>query len=132
MAPPGKSILVVEFFSFRGDAVWTMQDEALTDISADHLARLGFINRSEVMDSVVVRVPKAYPLFEVGYQRHADILHDYLGRFRNLHIAGRGGMFRYYNMDVAIRSGMEAAEKVIRRCLAADAAWTDEPVLVRK
>jgi protoporphyrinogen oxidase len=84
------------------------------------------------MDSVVVRVPKAYPLFEIGYQRHADILHDYLGRFRNLHIAGRGGMFRYYNMDVAIRSGMEAAEKVIRRCLSADAAWTDEPVLLRK
>lgn len=132
MAPPGKSILVVEFFSFRGDEVWNMPDEMLTDISADHLARLGFINRSEVMDSVVVRVPKAYPLFEVGYQRHADILHDYLGRFRNLHIAGRGGMFRYYNMDVAIRSGMEAAEKVSRRCLSADAAWTDEPVLMRK
>jgi protoporphyrinogen oxidase len=76
-------------------------------------------------------VPKAYPLFEVGYQKHADELHDYLGRFSNLHSTGRSGMFRYYNMDVAIQSGMETAAKLVQQSLSFDTADLDEPVLAR-
>ena len=129
MAPPGKSLLVMEFFSFRGDAVWNMQNDKLAALTVENLVRLGFISKQEVLDSVVVRVPKAYPLFEVGYRKHADDLHDYLGRFSNLHIAGRSGMFRYYNMDVAIRSGIEIAEKVIQKSRSADAVEHGELVL---
>jgi len=129
MAPPGKSLLVMEFFSFRGDAVWNMQNDKLAALTVENLVRLGFISKQEVLDSVVVRVPKAYPLFEVGYRKHADDLHDYLGRFSNLHIAGRSGMFRYYNMDVAIRSGIEIAEKVIQKSRSANAVEHGELVL---
>ena len=100
--------------------------------TVDNLVRLGFIDRQEVLDSVIVRVPKAYPLFEVGYEDMPMCLFDYLGRFSNLHIAGRSGMFRYYNMDVAIRSGMETAEKLIRKCLSCNGQsnWTNS-VLAR-
>jgi protoporphyrinogen oxidase len=131
MAPDGKSLLVMEYFSFQGDAVWNMSDDALTDLTVDNLVRLGFVGRQEVLDSVIVRVPKAYPLFEVGYDVHAGVLFDYLDRFSNLHIAGRSGMFRYYNMDVAIRSGIEIAEKLIRRTPPANAIERDELVLAR-
>ena len=131
MAPKGKSLLVMEYFSFKGDAVWTMSDDALTDLTVDNLVRLGFVDRQEVLDSMIVRVPKAYPLFEVGYDRHAAVLFDYLDSFSNLHIAGRSGMFRYYNMDVAIRSGMETAEKLLRRSPSANAIERDELVLAR-
>ena len=129
MAPPGKSLLVTEFFSFKGDALWSMGDNMIADLAADNLVSLGFINRREVLDSVIVRVPKAYPLFEVGYRKHTDELHDYLGRFSNLHITGRNGMFRYYNMDVAIQSGMETAEKLVLKSLSFDTVNLDEPVL---
>jgi len=60
-------------------------------------------------------VPNAYPLFEVGYRDHSARLFDYLARFGNLHISGRSGMFQYYNMDVALRSGMETANRIISR-----------------
>ena len=129
MAPPGKSLLIMEFFSFRGDAIWEMQDDKLADLTVKNLVRLGFINEQHVLDSIVVRVPKAYPLFEIGYRKHIDGLQDYLGRFSNLHIAGRSGMFRYYNMDVAIRSGIETAEKVIQKSRSAEALELDELVL---
>ena len=36
-------------------------------IAIDSLVRLGLLVR-EVLESVVTRVPKAYPLFEVGYE----------------------------------------------------------------
>ncbi len=115
MAPAGKTLMVMEFFSFRGDAVWNETDGHLTDVTVKHLERLGFIKASEVIGSAVVRAPKAYPLFEVGYRQVCETLQDYLARFENLHLAGRVGMFRYYNMDHAIRSGIIAAETIIRK-----------------
>lgn len=119
MAPEDKTLLVMEFFSFQGDAVWNEQDDRLTDITVENLERLGFIRKSDVLGSVIVRAPKAYPLFEIGYARVCDELYAYLDGFTNLHAAGRLGKFRYYNMDHAIRSGMDAAMKVIERITSA-------------
>ncbi len=116
MAPPGKSLLVAEFFCFRNDEVWRTPDSELSSVTVENLSRLGFLFKHEVVDSMVVRVPNAYPLFTVGYGRFAEELSEYLAGFSNLHIAGRSGMFQYYNMDLAIRSGMETAEKIIRSC----------------
>jgi len=115
MAPEGQTVIVAEFFSFRADAIWAKNDEELEAITVENLDNMGFIKKNEVIDRVVVRVPNAYPLFEVGYKELCDEMYDYLDRFKNLHIAGRSGMFRYYNMDHAIESGIETAEKIINK-----------------
>lgn len=115
MAPEGKTLMVAEFFSFMGDTVWNESDGRLVDITIENLEKLGFIEKHEVIDSAVVRVPKAYPLLEVGYKERCDELYNYLRRFKNLHIAGRAGMFKYYNMDHAIESGIKTAERIILR-----------------
>jgi len=115
MAPPGRTLLVAERFCFRGDAAWNAADAELIDTTVHHLEQLGFIRRYEVLDAMVLRIPAAYPLFEVGYQERSQILCDYLARFENLQLAGRGGLFRYYNMDQAIASGLAAAEAQLAR-----------------
>lgn len=114
MAPAGKTLLVTEFFSFRGDEIWNAGDESLIDRTVENLERLGFAKGSDVIGSKVVRVPNAYPLFDVGYGRHCDEIQVYLRGFSNLYTAGRCGMFRYYNMDHAIESGIKTAEAVMR------------------
>jgi protoporphyrinogen oxidase len=129
MAPAGKSLLVVEYFSTRGDAVWAMDDQALAGLTIDHLAKLRFLQRDEAIDAMVVRVPSAYPLFEIGYREHAETLLAYFDGFENIDIAGRSGMFRYYNMDAALRSGMEAAERIVQRSVTAATVAVDEPSL---
>ena len=115
MAPEGKTLLVAEFFSFQGDAVWNSSDDDLTRTAVESLERLGYIKGREVLESVVLRVPQAYPLFEIGYEKHLDVMYDYVAQFTNLHIAGRAGQFKYYNMDHAIDSGMKTADKIIRQ-----------------
>ena len=115
MAPAGKTLLVVEHFCFRGDALWNAVDTPLVANTVTHLERLGLIRHDEVLDSVVVRIPRAYPVFEVGYREWCDRLLHYLGRFENLTLAGRTGLFRYYNMDHAIASGLAAADKILER-----------------
>lgn len=119
MAPEGKTLMVMEFFSFVDDKIWSESDKGLVDITIENLENLGFIRRHEAIDGIVVRVPKAYPLFEVGYEMQCDKLYSYLSRFRNLYISGRGGMFRYYNMDHAIESGIRTGEKIMKRQLPA-------------
>ena len=113
----GKTHLVCEYFCFKDDDIWSSGDEELGSLTVKSLESLGFIKDGDVIDSCVVRVPRAYPLFEVGYAEHYERILRYLDNFRNLHISGRNGMFRYYNMDYAIESGIEAAEKIIRKPL---------------
>ena len=115
MAPEGKTIIVAEFFSFKGDGIWSKSDEELTAITVENLENMGFVKKHEIIGSAVVRVPNAYPLFEIGYKERCDEIYEYLGRFKNLHITGRSGMFRYYNMDHAIESGIKTAERIIKK-----------------
>lgn len=118
MALPGITLLVAEHFCFRNDALWRAADAELIDRTATELARLGLIDKCEVYDGCVVRVPHAYPVFEVGYRERCRVIGDYLAGFGNLHLIGRTGAFRYYNMDHAIESGLEAAHAVLARSAA--------------
>jgi|Deesub1362A_J573_1020465.scaffolds.fasta_scaffold00169_11 protoporphyrinogen oxidase len=113
MAPEGKTHLVCEYFCFKGDEIWNKDDEELVSNTILQLERINLINRNEVVDACVLRIPKAYPLFEVGYNEPYERVMEYLSNFKNLHVIGRGGRFRYYNMDHAIESGIEAAKKVM-------------------
>ncbi len=113
MAPPGKTLLVTEHFCFRGDKTWSASNEELAEKTVSNLVTLGFIKRHEVLDKVVLRIPRAYPLFEVGYTKQLEKICKYLDRFHNLRLIGRGGMFRYYNMDHTLESGISAAEALM-------------------
>jgi len=113
MAPEGKTLLVTEHFCFRGDAVWSSGDDALAAATIASLEELGLIRASEVIDSVVLRVPHAYPIFEIGYGDNRREICDYLRSFGNLRVIGRGGMFQYFNMDHAMESGIAAAGEIM-------------------
>jgi protoporphyrinogen oxidase len=113
MAPPGKTTIVAEYFCFKGDNTWNTSDRELVGITVKNLVKLGFIKEAEVIDSTVLRIRKAYPLLEVGYRRKYDKIIGYLRKFENLQIIGRGGMFRYHNMDHAIETGIKAAENLL-------------------
>ena len=113
MAPAGITVLVAEHFCFREDASWRASDAELIDRTATELARLGVVGRGEVYDGCVVRVPHAYPVFEVGYGERCRVIADYFAGFDNLRLVGRTGAFRYYNMDHAIESGLEAADAIL-------------------
>ncbi len=119
MAPAGQSHLVVEYFCDRHDQTWNSTDEQLATTTARHLQRLQFLDSSEVTDSCVVRVPYAYPIFNVDYRQNLTIITDWLARFENLQLIGRSGRYSYLNMDCAMESGIRAVENVLARSGAA-------------
>ncbi len=114
MAPEDKTHVVCEYFCSKGDRIWNSGDEELTSLTVKHLEGLGIIRKDDVIDSCIVKVPHAYPLFETGYTEYYNKILTYLQNFKNLHIIGRSGLFRYYNMDHTIECGIELAEKIIK------------------
>jgi protoporphyrinogen oxidase len=113
MAPASQSLVVAEYFCFRGDEIWDSSDDQLADLTVAGLEKLGYLERRHVIGTRIVRVPAAYPLFEIGYERHAETVRDGLSEIGNLFIAGRSGCFAYQNMDHAIRSGIDTARQLL-------------------
>ncbi len=115
MAPAGKTHLVAEYFCNDGDRIWRRSEQDLVHQTVGALSQLGFLERREVVDAKVLRVPHAYPVFEVGYADHLRVITDYLQRFKNLELVGRTGAFGYLNMDHALASGIQGAERILAR-----------------
>ena len=65
---PGRTSLGLEYFVQEGDELWSMEDRALLDLGARECEALGLLRRDEVVDGTVVRMPRAYPVYDDGYQ----------------------------------------------------------------
>ena len=110
---PDKSSLGMEYFCDEGDEVWEMPDEDLGGLASSELAELGLADANDVVDSFVVRQPKAYPVYNHGYEEHLATIRSFLGTIKNFQTIGRNGMHRYNNMDHSMVTGILAAENVL-------------------
>ena len=61
---PAQTALGLEYFCNQGDALWEMADDELVALGADELLRIGLCKAGEVVDGTVVRMPKAYPVYD--------------------------------------------------------------------
>lgn len=114
MAPGDKTSLVMEYFCFEGDDTWSKSDEELADITRRELVnKLGFMTDKDIIGYHVVRVIKAYPMYDVGYRQYLTTVLTYLKRFKNLQLVGRNGTFRYNNMDHSLEMGIRAAGRLL-------------------
>jgi protoporphyrinogen oxidase len=106
---PAKTCLGLEYFCFEGDGLWTMSDPELVDLGRRELAAIGLVDPSRIVDGTVVRMPKAYPVYDQGYEDALQVVRDHLRGFDNLQVAGRNGMHKYNNQDHSMVTAMLAA-----------------------
>ncbi len=107
-----RSSLGLEYFCFSDDPLWSMSNRDLLAMGTGEIRRTGLLRGAPVLGGTVVRVPGAYPVYEMGYRSHLDTIRSYLGRFRNLQAMGRGGMFKYNNADHSMLTALLAAENL--------------------
>jgi protoporphyrinogen oxidase len=112
VADPATIWLGLEYFCAEGDELWSMNDAKFIDFAACELEKLGMVDRKDVLDGTVVRVPKAYPAY-FGEYREFGKVRDYLSRFANLYPIGRNGMHRYNNQDHSMLAAKSAASSMI-------------------
>ena len=108
-----KTCLGLEYFCFEGDGLWTMSDPELVELGKNELERLGLIQASDVEDGTVVRMPKAYPVYDFTYRDALQIIRRFLNRIDNLQLVGRNGMHKYNNQDHAMLTAMLAVKNIL-------------------
>lgn len=106
--------LGLEYFVFEGDELWTAPDEELVSLASRELDTLGLVPADAVAGGWVVRMPKAYPMYSQGYQRHVEVLRSWLeANASNVWPVGRNGMHRYNNQDHSMFTAMLAVENIV-------------------
>ena len=104
--------LGLEYFCFEGDGLWTMSDADLVELAKQELVQLGIVPREVMEDGAVVRMPKAYPVYDSTYQGALTAVRAFLTRLPNLQLVGRNGMHKYNNQDHSILTAMLAVENL--------------------
>jgi len=113
MVKDKKNIFIgMEYFVDEGDESWTMKDESFIEMATKEMIHMGFINKEDVIDSVVVRIPKAYPAY-LGTYKDFDTIIDFTNKIDNLFLVGRNGMHRYNNSDHSSLSSMRAVDNIV-------------------
>ena len=109
---PDKSCLGMEYFCFEGDELWNKPDREMAELAASELDKIGIIDKAEVVDSTVLRMPKTYPAYFGSYARF-DEVRAYLDGFENLFLIGRNGMHKYNNQDHSMLTAMIAVDNIV-------------------
>jgi len=109
----GHSNIGMEYFCFEGDEVWNMTDDELKQLAQTELGELGLAKNANVVDGFVVRVKKAYPMYDEHFARNLAVIQKWLGRFKNFHPLGRNGLHKYNNQDHSMLTAILAVENLV-------------------
>lgn len=109
---PNLSTLGMEYFCFEGDGQWISSDYDLAQLAIREATQIGIIKANEVKDAFVVRMPKAYPIYDQHYQTHVSTIRAWVSQFGNLQPVGRNGMHHYNNQDHSMMTAMLAARNI--------------------
>jgi protoporphyrinogen oxidase len=109
---PDKVWIGMEYFVNEGDEIWTKSEEDMKAFGIDELAKIDIIEKHEVLDAVVIKVPKTYPAYFGTYEDFPKVI-EYVSAFENLHLVGRNGMHRYNNQDHSMLTAMMSVDNII-------------------
>jgi protoporphyrinogen oxidase len=116
MVKPGRTCLGLEYFVFSGGTLWELPDADLIVLGTRELAILGLVDPGQVEAGYVVRMPKAYPVYDQNFQTNVSVLRGWLAEHaRNVHPVGRNGMHRYNNQDHSMLTAMLTVENILGR-----------------
>ncbi|MDX2044254.1 MAG: FAD-dependent oxidoreductase [Acidobacteriota bacterium] len=108
-----RSSLGLEYFLWQQDEEWTWSNDRLIDLGIKECAQIGLVEPDEIEDGTVVRMKKAYPVYDHNYNDRVDIIRNYLETLPNLQTIGRNGLHRYNNQDHSMLTGVYAARNVV-------------------
>lgn len=109
---PKLTSLGMEYFCFEGDGLWTATEHDLAQLAIREAVQIGLIRKEEVQDAFVVRMPKAYPIYDQDYHVHVATIRAWVCQFHNLQPVGRNGMHHYNNQDHSMMTAMLAAKNI--------------------
>jgi len=102
----------LEYFCSEGDELWAMGDDDFIRFAIGELVKIDILDAPDVLDSVRIKVKKAYPAYFGSYARFGEV-RAFLDGFENLYCIGRNGQHRYNNMDHSMLTAVEAVQAAL-------------------
>ena len=112
----------LEYFCNENDSLWQKSDEEFKKFAAAELAKIEIIETSDVLDSVIIRMPKTYPAY-FGTYKQFDEIRNLTDKIENLFLVGRNGMHRYNNQDHSMLTAITAVENIIKNKKSKENIW---------
>jgi protoporphyrinogen oxidase len=109
---PEMSCLGLEYFCTENDGMWNLPNEGLIELGKRELISTGLVAAEHIIDATVVRVKKAYPIYDETYRRGTEAVRKFLMSVPNLQVVGRNGMHRYNHQDHSMLAAILAARNV--------------------
>jgi protoporphyrinogen oxidase len=110
----GRTCLGLEYFVFEGDDEWNMSDDDLVARGSRELEILGLSKADKVEAGYVVRMPKAYPVYDHEYKANVEIMKAWLTEHAsNVWPVGRNGMHKYNNQDHSMFTAMLSVQNIV-------------------
>lgn len=113
----------LEYFCNEGDEMWNTPPDKFIEFAKNELDSIQVIDKNDVMDSVCVKVKKAYPAYFGTYAEFQKV-REYLDTIDNLYCVGRNGQHRYNNMDHSMLTAMEAVSIIRSGSKNKDSLWS--------
>ena len=110
---PSRTSLGLEYFLWEKDEEWTWSNDRLIELGVQECVQIGLIDQRDVEDGTVVRMAKAYPVYDHQYQDHVQTIRQFLETLTNLQTIGRNGLHRYNNQDHSMVTGVYAAQNIM-------------------
>jgi len=122
VADMNKVWIGLEYFCNEGDELWTMTNEDFIQFAINELHSIDIIDKSEVIDSTIIRMPKTYPAYFGTYSQF-HVIRDFTDKLENLFLIGRNGMHKYNNQDHSMLTAMAAVENILNGEKSKDNIW---------
>jgi len=113
MVPEGRTSFCLEIFASPGEDNWSRDDESIVAECAETLESFGFLKTDEVEWPRVVRVPGAYPVWNVGFEEPLGELRGALEDLGGIHPVGRTGNFEYLNIDGVVARVWDLVDELL-------------------
>jgi protoporphyrinogen oxidase len=123
VADQSKIWLGLEYFCDDTDDMWKWDDGTMVKFAGEELEKIGIIRSTDILDSIVIHVPKTYPGYFGTYHRF-DELRTWIDQFQNLFLIGRNGMHKYNNQDHSMLTAMVAVENIASGQTNKDNLWS--------
>lgn len=112
----------LEYFCYEGDELWNKSEEEMKQLAIDEMIEIGMIRREDVLDSVVIKMPKTYPAYFGTYDKFNEIV-EYTNQFENLFLIGRNGMHKYNNQDHSMLTAIQAVQNIKNGVFSKENIW---------
>ncbi len=112
MAPEEQTAIVLELPCNQNDTLWHQPEPKLQQQISQMLKKIALIEPTEIRQQKTYKLPFAYPILTVGFEKQVALLVDYCQQFDNLQLTGRNALFQYLHFHDLFKLGKMTVDRI--------------------